>query len=92
MINCQNKYAKIINRNRELTNLTRSILEVGAGFYGIAEFLKRPVTGIDTNVKGQANEWLNLQKGGVLNIKFPDDSFDFVICVDVLEHIPPKKD
>lgn len=90
MINWKVRYSKIISRNRELLEHKNSVLEVGCGQYGIAYYLKRSVTGIELNPVHSLCEWLIIQQGSVLDLPFADGAFDYVICVDVLEHLQPK--
>jgi hypothetical protein len=89
MLNWKIRYAKLIDRNRELLDPQHSILEIGCGQHGIAHYLKRPVTGIELHPIQSQCEWLTLLQGDALNLQFPDGQFDYVVCVDVLEHIPP---
>ncbi|NVN89349.1 MAG: DUF4422 domain-containing protein [Desulfuromonadales bacterium] len=89
MINWHARYAKIISQNKDLLDSSKTILEIGSGLNGIATYLKRPVIGIDKITEGVANEWLTITKGNVTNLYNLDNSYDYVICVDVLEHLSP---
>jgi hypothetical protein len=90
MINWHDRYAKIIYRNKELLDTNKSVLEIGSGLNGIARYLKRPVAAIDNNIEGKASEYLSIAKGDVLNLDILDNSYDYAVCVDVLEHIQPS--
>ncbi len=67
------------------------VLEVGSGSLGIAPYLGLPVTGVDVDFSGPDFSLLKKVKGEATLLPFPNNSFDFVICVDVLEHLPPEK-
>ena len=64
------------------------ILEVGSGPYGIAPFLQGPVFGVDLDFTGPRHERLHpaLARGEAL--PFADETFDLVLCFDVMEHVP----
>lgn len=74
-----------------------TLLNVGGSAGIIDEYLSRHfahVTGIDIDEKAiryaQANfrkENLRLELGDALDLKYPDDSFDVVICSQVYEHV-----
>jgi hypothetical protein len=87
VLNWKIRYNKILEQNPSLYDPTKSVLEVGCGPMGIAQYLTRPVTGLEPQKIQSGNEWLNVVQGDILNIPYPDDAFDFVLCVDVLEHL-----
>lgn len=66
-------------------------LEIGSGSLGIAPYLGREVTGVDIDFTGPESSLLRKVKGEATNLPFEDKSFDFVVAVDVLEHLPPEK-
>lgn len=68
-------------------NHYQSILEVGSGGLGIAPYLGRPVTGLDTSFKPPYFSLLNRVVGSGEKIPHADKSFDVVIAVDILEHV-----
>jgi hypothetical protein len=87
MINWHNRYAKLLRRNPELFDPGRSLLEVGSGLQGVALWLQRPVVGLEPRWDGAPNPLIEPVAGDVADLPFGDASFDFVVCVDVLEHL-----
>ena len=87
MINWNIRYSPILKRTPELFDSSLSILEVGSGDQGIASFLKRPVTALELRFGSAVSPWLQPIVGSVLEIPFPENHFDYVVCVDVLEHL-----
>jgi len=93
--------ARLLIRNSKL-NLGDKILDAGCGIglYGFEYALKNKVsvTGVDLSkdkIKNaeELKESLRINnikflRGDLTNLDFEDESFDFVICSDVLEHIP----
>lgn len=72
----------IANRYRPL--LTESVLDVGCDT-GVLKGLIPASEYIGIDVTGTPDILLNLES--VTKIPFPDDSFDSVVCTDVLEHL-----
>lgn len=66
----------------------QTILEVGSGGLGIAPYLGRKVVGLDTKFYPPFYPLLEQKIGSGLKIPFPNKSFDMVVSVDTLEHIP----
>ena len=63
--------------------LSGEVLDVGSGGAGLCSHLDR-CTSIDINPAAYPNVFVNLEEG---NLPFASDSFDCVVCVDVLEHL-----
>jgi hypothetical protein len=67
------------------------ILEVGSGSKGITPYVPFTVTGLDVVFNGPVAPTLNpiLHSGD--RLPFADASYDVVISVDMLEHVPEQK-
>ena len=73
------------------------VLDVGAGSEGIAPWLSRgwSATALDSewddygNARGDGTGAAVRVTGDARRLPFPDASFDAVVCLDVVEHIPP---
>lgn len=84
------RYLPITKRIRNLHLENKPILEIGSGSLGITPYLGKRVTGLDVNFSGPTSELLTCVYGSAVNIPFSNNTFDTVLLVDVLEHIPPK--
>ena len=81
------RYLPIVRKVKSQKSKVKSILEVGAGWLGISPYLGQEVIGLDEDFEAKKFPLLTQKKGSILNIPFRNDSFDNVICVDVLEHL-----
>jgi predicted SAM-dependent methyltransferase len=88
------RYWPIVQKIKSTTWQTQGknrILEVGSGWLGIAPYLGTPIIGLDEDFGDKKFNLLNQVKGDILRMPFKSDSFDFIICVDMLEHLPSKE-
>ena len=78
----------VIEKNRSKPSYT--ILEVGSGAHGnLADFLPNDqITFLDVDLPEEVLGDSRFVVGDATNLHFEDASFDYVIGLDVLEHIP----
>src|ERR1700730_12807539 len=83
------RYLPIADRLREKSG---SILEVGSGDFGITRYLKRQITGADIKqaFTNQKSPYISPVIVSGAKLPFADNSFDYVVSVDMLEHIDSK--
>lgn len=67
---------------------TLTILEVGSGGLGVTPYLKLPVTGLDVKFDPPFHPLLKRVVGKAEKLEFTDNSFDVVLSMDMLEHLP----
>lgn len=84
------RYLPIVD---ELKGLDKNIkiLEVGSAGLGIAPYLKREVTGVDVEFRAPFHPLLKRIKASATKLPFKDSSFDIVLSMDMLEHLPKKE-
>jgi SAM-dependent methyltransferase len=72
--------------------LHKRIIDVGCGnLGGIAPFVdvtNNEVALYDDDLGDYRLEKVTYHKGSILNMPFASESYDFTICIDVLEHLP----
>ena len=72
-----------------------TMLDIGCGMGGLVHELRGlgiDVRGLDVAPcaieEGNRRAPGVFETGSILNVPYPDDAFDTVICTDVLEHLP----
>jgi SAM-dependent methyltransferase len=87
------RYAAAIDLFRERYRPDMDILEVGSGSGGVTNFLRFPVTGLDSAFDRTAHldtPYLIPIEGVADAIPFHDAAFDVVLSLEMLEHIPAR--
>lgn len=85
------RYWTVLQRVRDLYRPDLRVLEVGSGSAGVTEFLEHPVTGVDVAFERTAElrtELLTPVEARADSLPFEDASFDVVLSLEMLEHVP----
>lgn len=88
---CKIRYNPIIKYFHIKKKKNPSILEVGSGSFGITLFMPVQVVGLDLDFSGVKLGYLKMIKGDCKRLPFKNLSFDYVICMDMLEHIDSEE-
>lgn len=83
------RYLLIVNELNKIKGPV-DLLEVGSGSLGIAPYLKKEIVGVDDDFSGPTIKYLRPIKTDALVLPFKNNSFDYIVSVDVLEHIAPQ--
>jgi SAM-dependent methyltransferase len=86
------RYAFVIDQLRDVWRDDVTIAEIGSGAAGITEFLDHPVTGVDSAFERtgeKANPRLTRVEGTATALPFADASYDVVLSLEMVEHLPP---
>lgn len=87
-----NRYPRYLSLVRFLAshpNLT--ILEIGSGSLGLAEFWNRPFVGCDPRFRDPPHPNLTAVAASGEELPFASGVFDLVVCQDTLEHLSPDR-
>jgi SAM-dependent methyltransferase len=87
------RYFAVVRLMGERWSPNPRVLEVGSGSGGVTEFLSHPVTGVDPafeRTAARSTGWLTPITGSAEALPFDDSTFDLVLSVEVLEHLPPE--
>jgi len=67
------------------------VLEVGTGPEGLAGFVSEPFVGCDLYFDASPPALMYAVRASACQLPFPDKTFDLVVCMDTLEHIPKQQ-
>jgi SAM-dependent methyltransferase len=67
------------------------VLEVGSGAVGLACLYPHTFIGCDLSFGYPPHPLMQPVVGSATRLPFPDGAFPIVVCLDVLEHIPPSQ-
>lgn len=81
------RYAPVIEYISEKKLQNVRILEIGSGPLGLTKFINKKIIGLDINFEGPRLGYLIPVKGDGGALPFRTLSFDYTICLDMLEHI-----
>jgi len=84
------RYLPVVNEIKRLKVKNPTVLEVGSGSLGIAPYFKKETTGVDLTFSPPFFSLLKRVKATATKLPFFCDSFDFVVMMDMLEHMPKK--
>jgi hypothetical protein len=73
MINWNVRYSRILNLEPNLQNKDSSILEIGPGNMGLANFMNKRITGVQPNFDYGHHPNLDPINGSADNLPFTDD-------------------
>ncbi|MFH1244012.1 MAG: methyltransferase domain-containing protein [bacterium] len=85
------RYLPIVTELKRISHPSDKILEIGSEIHGITTYYPRRVTGLDRGFDyTKQNRYLKPVIGSATHLPFQANSFDYVISVDCLEHVPTK--
>jgi predicted SAM-dependent methyltransferase len=84
------RYLPVVDEIKALKGQTPSILEVGCGPRGITPYLRRRVVGLDVTFGPDKSPLITAVQGVCSELPFEDKSFDVVVSVDMMEHVPAE--
>jgi len=67
------------------------VCEVGCGKEGLAGYLNKKIFGVDIDFWGRPSKLVIPIKGSATNLPFRDNTFDVIVSIDLLEHIPREE-
>lgn len=85
------RYYPVVSEIKKHKLTKAKILEVGPGSLGIVPYFKTSIDGVDVDFAGPKTPLLTKIKGTADNLPFRKNSYNVVISVDVLEHLPKER-
>lgn len=85
------RYYPVVSEIKKHKLTKAKILEVGPGSLGIVPYVKTSIDGVDVDFTGPKTPLLTRIKGTADSLPFRKNSYDVVISVDVLEHLPKEQ-
>ena len=74
----------------EAHDLSDEVTEIGSGSAGMAPYLRRPFTGLDTDFRRSTHPLMTPISASVLDTGFASASRPCVVSTDMLEHVPVR--
>jgi len=86
------RYSEIVRIIGKTKKNNPSIIEIGSGKIGITSYLKQKVVGVDVTFDDYPSlGYLEERVYNGTKLDYFDNRFDFVISVDMLEHVPIRE-
>ncbi len=82
------RYLPVLNELYARPQEYKSILEVGSGALGLSRYTRAKIIGLDILTSGPHYNNMTMIGSSAVCLPFKDASFDLVVSVDMLEHIP----
>lgn len=85
------RYIPVVKMIEQAKFKDKSLLEVGSGMNGISDYYEGEVVGMDSDffkTGGVKNQNIRHIKGIITNLPITNQSFNIVLCLDTLEHVP----
>ena len=82
------RYLPIVDDIRR-SGQKNKILEIGAGGLGIYPYIGEKIYAVDLSFNSDRSDQVRMISSKAQNLPFKDKTFDIVVAVDMLEHIPP---
>ncbi len=91
LLNWFTRYAFVVDFIREKRLPARArVLEVGSGSFGLGAFIGKRVVGVDSYFEQERHALLIRVRGHAGQLPFRDGSFELVVSLDLIEHVPSE--